>query len=56
MARYVEDGVLDAGLTGLDWIAETGANVEPIADLVYAKQSFGRVRWVLAVPENSTVQ
>jgi ATP phosphoribosyltransferase len=55
MARYVEDGVLDAGLTGLDWIAETGANIEPIADLVYAKQSFGRVRWVLAVPESSDV-
>jgi ATP phosphoribosyltransferase len=55
MARYVEDGVLDAGLTGLDWIAETGATVEPIADLIYAKQSFGRVRWVLAVPESSSV-
>ena len=55
LARYVEDGVLDAGLTGLDWIAETGATIEPIADLVYAKQSFGRVRWVLAVPENSDV-
>ena len=55
MARYVEDGVLDAGLTGLDWIAETGATIEPIADLIYAKQSFGRVRWVLAVPENSNV-
>jgi ATP phosphoribosyltransferase len=55
MARYVEDGVLDAGLTGLDWIAETGATVEPIADLIYAKQSFGRVRWVLAVPESSPV-
>jgi ATP phosphoribosyltransferase len=56
MARYVEDGVLDAGLTGLDWIAETGANVHPITDLVYAKQSFGRVRWVLAVPEHSEVR
>ena len=56
MARYVEDGVLDAGLTGLDWIAETGANVHPITDLVYAKQSFGRVRWVLAVPEQSAVR
>ena len=55
MARYVEDGVLDAGLTGLDWVAETGATIEPIADLVYAKQSFGRVRWVLAVTENSDV-
>ena len=56
MARYVEDGVLDAGLTGLDWIAETGANVHPITDLVYAKQSFGRVHWVLAVPEQSAVR
>jgi ATP phosphoribosyltransferase len=56
MARYVEDGGLDAGLTGLDWIAETGAKVQPITDLVYAKQSFGRVRWVLAVPEQSEVR
>ncbi len=56
MARYVEDGVLDAGLTGQDWISESGANVESVADLVYAKQSFGRVRWVLAVPESSAVQ
>lgn len=62
MARYVADGVLDAGLTGQDWIAEHDANrpgpggassVVPIADLVYAKQSFGKVRWVLAVPEES---
>ncbi|TAK19335.1 MAG: ATP phosphoribosyltransferase [Acidobacteria bacterium] len=57
MARYVADGVLDAGLTGQDWIAEHeaggGAAVTPIADLIYAKQSFGRVRWVLAVPEDS---
>jgi len=53
MARYVEDSVLDAGLTGRDWIAETGATVETLADLVYAKQSFGKVRWVLAVPETS---
>src|SRR3954451_16219754 len=59
MARYVSDGVLDAGLTGQDWIAEhelgdgrTGV-IEPIADLVYAKQSFGKVRWVLAAPEDS---
>lgn len=55
MARYVEDGILDAGLTGLDWVAESGARVRPIADLVYAKQSFGRVRWVLAVPNDSPV-
>jgi len=64
MARYVADGVLDAGLTGLDWIAEYTASVpepesgarqlHPMADLVYAKQSFGRVKWVLAVPEDSS--
>src|SRR5271169_4006322 len=53
MARYVEDGVLDAGLTGHDWVQETEAHVETIADLIYAKQSFGKVRWVLAVPESS---
>ncbi len=62
MARYVGDGVLDAGLTGQDWIAEhesqpprngRARTVTPIADLIYAKQSFGRVRWVLAVPEDS---
>ena len=56
MARYVEDGILDAGLTGLDWVAEVGAEVEAIANLIYAKQSFGKVRWVLAVPEASAVQ
>ncbi len=59
MARYVSDGVLDGGLTGQDWIAEHAAasggdaGVEPLADLIYAKQSFGKVRWVLAVPEDS---
>ncbi len=53
MARYVEDGVLDAGLTGRDWVEETDANVEPLCDLIYSKQSFGKVRWVLAVPESS---
>src|SRR6058998_2934191 len=71
MARYVADGVLDAGLTGQDWIAEYlaghasrsrsgpalrssaghASGLIPVADLVYAKQSFGRVKWVLAVPE-----
>ena len=60
MARYVADGVLDAGLTGLDWIAEYESNhdkrVQPVVDLVYAKQSFGKVRWVLAVPEDSPYQ
>jgi len=53
MARYVEDGILDAGLTGRDWVEESDAHVEAIADLIYAKQSFGKVRWVLAVPEAS---
>src|SRR5919112_587944 len=62
MARYVSDGVLDAGLTGQDWIAEHAAShggdagVEPLADLIYAKESFGKVRWVLAVPEESRYQ
>src|SRR6267154_4223378 len=54
MARYVEDGILDAGLTGRDWIDENEADVVAVADLIYAKQSFGKVRWVLAVPEAST--
>ena len=57
MARYVADEAVDAGLTGIDWIAEhqatTGKSVIPIADLVYSKQSFRKVRWVLAVPEDS---
>jgi len=56
MARYVEDGVLDAGLTGRDWIEESEAKVHAVADLIYAKQSFGKVRWVLAVPESSDFQ
>ena len=63
MARYVADGVLDAGLTGQDWIAEhasgspaSSGSVVSLADLVYAKQSFGKVRWVLAVPEDSPYQ
>ncbi len=53
MARYVEDGVLDAGLTGRDWVEENEAKVVTIANLIYAKQSFGKVRWVLAVPDAS---
>ena len=56
MARYIEDGVLDAGLTGRDWVEESEAKVEAVADLIYAKQSFGKVRWVLAVPETSSFQ
>jgi ATP phosphoribosyltransferase len=53
MARYVEDAILDVGLTGKDWILENGADVVEVADLIYAKQTFGKVRWVLAVPEKS---
>jgi ATP phosphoribosyltransferase len=53
MARYVEHGVLDAGLTGYDWIIESNLEVVSVADLIYAKQSRGKVRWVLAVPEDS---
>jgi ATP phosphoribosyltransferase len=53
MARYVEHGALDAGLTGLDWVLESGLDVAPVTDLIYAKQSRGKVKWVLAVPEDS---
>jgi ATP phosphoribosyltransferase len=56
MARYVEDGVLDVGLTGKDWVMETDSQVVTVSDLVYSKQSFRKVRWVLAVPESSPVQ
>jgi ATP phosphoribosyltransferase len=61
MARYVSDGVLDVGLTGEDWIAEhelgegTTGVLTSVADLIYAKQSFGKVRWVLAAPEDSAI-
>lgn len=53
MARYVEHGALDAGLTGFDWVVESGLQVETVANLSYNKQSRGKVRWVLAVPESS---
>jgi ATP phosphoribosyltransferase len=56
MARYVDHGVLDAGLTGIDWVVESGLDVESVTSLVYAKQSRRRVRWVLAVPEGSPWQ
>jgi len=56
MARYVQDGVLDAGLTGRDWVAENDADVVEVGELVYAKQRLTPVRWVLAVPEASPVQ
>ena len=56
MARYVEDGALDAGLTGYDWIVETGADVCEVAELVFSKVSRRPVRWVLCVPEDSPVR
>jgi ATP phosphoribosyltransferase len=56
MARYVDHGVLDCGLTGRDWVVESGLEVVTAAELVYAKQSLGKVRWVLAVPEDSPFQ
>ncbi len=56
MARYVEHGALDAGLTGHDWVLESGLDVISVIDLIYAKQSMGKVKWVLAVPEDSEFQ
>jgi ATP phosphoribosyltransferase len=56
IARYVENGVLDAGLTGKDWVQENRADVVEIADLVYSKTSTRPVRWVLAVPNDSSIQ
>lgn len=56
MARYVEDGALDAGLTGYDWVIENGADVHEVAELVFSKVSRRPVRWVLCVPEDSPVQ
>src|SRR3954462_4521368 len=56
MARYVDHGAVDAGLTGLDWVVESGLEVVTVSDLIYAKQSRGKVRWVLAAPENSPYQ
>lgn len=56
MSRYVQDGALDCGITGADWILENNSKVARITDLVYAKQSLNKVRWVLAVPENSGIK
>lgn len=56
MPRYVQDGVLDCGITGDDWILENKSDVRRITDLLYAKQSLNKVRWVLAVPEDSGIK
>lgn len=56
MARYVEDGVLDCGLTGLDWILDSNADVKEVAELRYAKEGFRPVRWVVAVPVDSKIK
>lgn len=56
MARYVESGALDAGITGHDWVVETHADVLELSELIYAKQRLARVKWVLAVPEDSPIR
>ena len=56
IARYVEQGIFDAGITGWDWVLENGADVVEVCELVYAKASMRPVRWVLAVPEESSIQ
>jgi ATP phosphoribosyltransferase len=56
MAKYVQDGLFDAGITGQDWILETGARVKEICELVYGKSGFKPVHWVLAVPESSRIR
>lgn len=56
MARYVDDGVLDAGLTGKDWILEQGADVHEVAELNYAKGGLRPVKWVIAVPNDSKIK
>jgi len=56
MSRYVQDGALDCGITGNDWILENKSDVRLIADLMYAKQSLNKVRWVLAVPQDSGIR
>ncbi len=56
MARYVESNVLDCGLAGSDWVQDSGCKVRTVADLIYAKQGLRKVRWVLAVPEDSKIK
>src|SRR3989338_1679939 len=56
MSRYVEDGALDVGITGKDWIMENKSEIVEVADLIYAKRGFGKVKWVLAVPNESKIK
>ncbi|HZX44359.1 MAG TPA: ATP phosphoribosyltransferase [Candidatus Nanoarchaeia archaeon] len=56
MARYVEDGVLDCGLTGIDWVMENNADVVKVSDLIYSKRGLGKVRWVLAAPVGGKIK
>ena len=56
MARYVEDGILDCGLTGKDWILEQNADVHEVAELIYAKEGLRPVKWVIAVPNDSKIK
>ncbi len=56
MSRYVEDQTLDCGITGADWVLENQSKVENLAELIYSKQSATKVRWVLAVPEDSPIK
>jgi ATP phosphoribosyltransferase len=56
MSRFVEKGVIDCGLTGNDWVAENGSDVDVITELIYSKQTLNPIRWVLAVPEASDIQ
>lgn len=56
MARYVEDGILDCGVTGRDWILEQGADVYEVSELAYAKEGLRPVKWVIAVPNSSKVK
>jgi len=56
ISRYVEHGMLDCGITGYDWIVENGSDVVEVTDLIYAKQGLRKVRWVLAVPNDSSIK
>lgn len=56
MSRYVEKGIVDVGLTGADWVKEAGSDIKIVVSLIYAKQQLTKVKWVLAVPENSAIQ